>query len=257
MKRKRKRNRVTFFGGKTLFAPKGLGYDRGSTIFSPDGRLFQVEYAIEAVKRGTTAIGIKTSEGCCLAVQKRLHTSLVEKEMVKKIFAIDNHIASAIAGLTADAHVLVNQARIQAQIHRITYKEAITVEALTRRLANLKQMYTQHAGVRPFGVSLLIAGCDEVIGPQLYMTEPSGSYWGYRATAIGSSAPAIIEFLEGEYKEIALTMEDGNLLALKALNQVSEGPIDEEMIEIAVISKESRTIEYLSKQDIATLISRL
>jgi proteasome alpha subunit len=240
-----------------LFAPKGLGYDRGSTIFSPDGRLFQVEYAIEAVKRGTTAIGMKTFEGCCLIVQKRLHTSLVEKEMVKKIFAIDDHIAAAIAGLTADAHVLVNQARIQAQIHKITYSEVITVEALTRRLANLKQVYTQHAGVRPFGVSLLIAGCDEMLGPQLYMTEPSGSYWGYRATAIGSSAPAIVEFLESEYQEIAQTVEEGNLVALKALNQVSEGPIDAEMIEIAVISNTTQRIEYLSKQDIKTLIKQL
>ena len=240
-----------------MFAPKGLGYDRGSTIFSPDGRLFQVEYAIEAVKRGTTAIGIKTAEGCCLAVQKRLHTSLVEKDLVKKIFAIDDHIAAAIAGLTADAHVLVNQARIQAQIHGITYGEAITVEALTRRLANLKQMYTQHAGVRPFGVSLLIAGCDEVLGPQLYMTEPSGSYWGYRATAIGSSAPTIIEFLESEYQEIAKTMEEGNVLALKALSQASEVPLDPEMIEIAVISESTRTIEYLSKQVIIELIKQL
>ncbi|MFX0014650.1 MAG: archaeal proteasome endopeptidase complex subunit alpha [Promethearchaeota archaeon] len=240
-----------------MFAPKGLGYDRGSTIFSPDGRLFQVEYAIEAVKRGTTAIGIKTFEGCCLIVQKRLHTSLVEKDMVKKIFAIDDHIAAAIAGLTADAHVLVNQARIQSQIHRITYNEAITVEALTRRLANLKQMYTQHAGVRPFGVSLLIAGCDEIYGPQLYMTEPSGSYWGYRATAIGSSAPAIIEFLEGEYKEIAQTMEDGNLIALKALSQVSEGELNAEMVEIAVISKKTHTIEYMTKEDIVALVKRL
>ncbi|MHA2244931.1 MAG: archaeal proteasome endopeptidase complex subunit alpha [Candidatus Hodarchaeales archaeon] len=240
-----------------MFAPKGLGYDRGSTIFSPDGRLFQVEYAIEAVKRGTTAIGVKTAEGCCLAVQKRLHTSLVEKDMVKKIFAIDDHIAAAIAGLTADAHVLVNQARIQAQIHRITYSEAITVEALTRRLANLKQMYTQHAGVRPFGVSLLIAGCDEMLGPQLYMTEPSGSYWGYRATAIGSSAPTIIEFLENEYQEIAKTMEEGNILALKALSQASEVPLDPEMIEIAVISESTRTREYLSKQVIIELIKQL
>ena len=240
-----------------MFAPKGLGYDRGSTIFSPDGRLFQVEYAIEAVKRGTTAIGIKTAEGCCLAVQKRLHTSLVEKDMVKKIFAIDDHIAAAIAGLTADAHVLVNQARVQAQIHRLTYSEAITVEVLTRRLANLKQMYTQHAGVRPFGVSLLIAGCDEVLGPQLYMTEPSGSYWGYRATAIGSSAPTIIEFLESEYQEIAKTMEEGNILALKALSQASEVPLDPEMIEIAVISKSTRTMEYLSKQVIIELIKQL
>jgi proteasome alpha subunit len=240
-----------------LFAPKGLGYDRGSTIFSPDGRLFQVEYAIEAVKRGTTAIGIKTTDGCCLTVQKRLHSSLVEKEMVKKIFAVDDHIACAIAGLTADARVLVDQARIQAQIHRITYNEVISVEALTRRLANLKQLYTQHAGVRPFGVSLLITGCDEMHGPQLYMTEPSGSYWGYRATAIGSSAPAIIEFLEAEYQKIAKTIDEGNLIALKALNQVSEDPLDPEMVEIAIILESTRTLEYLSRQEIITLFEKL
>lgn len=240
-----------------MFAPKGLGYDRGSTIFSPDGRLFQVEYAIEAVKRGTTAIGIKTTEGCSLVVQKRLHTSLVEKDMVKKIFSIDDQIATAIAGLTADARILVNQARIQAQVHRITYNEPITVEALTRRLANVKQMYTQHAGVRPFGVSLLIAGCDEVLGPQLYMTEPSGSYWSYRATAIGSSAPTIIEFLEGEYQTNAQTVVEGNLIALKALKHVSEEQLDSEMIEIAVISKTSPKLQYLSKPDIVGLISQL
>lgn len=240
-----------------MFAPKGLGYDRGSTIFSPDGRLFQVEYAIEAVKRGTTAIGIKTTEGCSLVVQKRLHTSLVEKDMVKKIFSIDDQIATAIAGLTADARILVNQARIQAQIHRITYNEPITVEALTRRLANVKQMYTQHAGVRPFGVSLLIAGCDEVLGPQLYMTEPSGSYWSYRATAIGSSAPTIIEFLEGEYKTIAQTVTEGNLVSLKALKHVSEEQLDSEMIEIAIISKTSPKLQYLSKPEIVGLISQL
>jgi len=240
-----------------LFAPKGLGYDRGSTIFSPDGRLFQVEYAIEAVKRGTTAIGIKTTEGCSLVVQKRLHTSLVEKDMVKKIFSIDDQIATAIAGLTADARILINQARIQAQVHRITYNEPITVEALTRRLANVKQMYTQHAGVRPFGVSLLIAGCDEVLGPQLYMTEPSGSYWSYRATAIGSSAPTIIEFLEGEYQTISKTVVEGNLISLKALKHVSEEQLDSEMIEIAVISKTSPKLQYLSKPDIVGLISQL
>jgi len=240
-----------------LFAPKGLGYDRGSTIFSPDGRLFQVEYAIEAVKRGTTAIGIKTTEGCSLVVQKRLHTSLVEKDMVKKIFSIDDQIATAIAGLTADARILINQARIQAQVHRITYNEPITVEALTRRLADVKQMYTQHAGVRPFGVSLLIAGCDEVLGPQLYMTEPSGSYWSYRATAIGSSAPTIIEFLEGEYQTISKTVVEGNLISLKALKHVSEEQLDSEMIEIAVISKTSPKLQYLSKPDIVGLISQL
>ena len=240
-----------------MFTPKGLGYDRGSTTFSPDGRLFQVEYAIEAVKRGTTAIGIKTSEGCILAVQKRLHTTLIEKDKVKKIFAVDNHVAVAIAGLTADARVLVNQARVQAQIHQMTYNEAITVENLTRRLADIKQAYTQHAGVRPFGVSLLIAGVDEIHGPQLFMTEPSGSYWGYRAAAIGSGAPVIIEHLETVYPELVNTVEEGYLIAFKALEKVSEDELDPDMIEIAVITGADNKLRYLNSTEIINLKDKL
>ena len=240
-----------------MFAPKGLGYDRGSTIFSPDGRLFQVEYAIEAVKRGTTAVGIKTVEGCILAVQKRLHTTLIEKDMVKKIFAIDDHIAVAIAGLTADARILVNQARIQAQIHQITYNEAITVENLTHRIADVKQAYTQHAGVRPFGVSLIIAGVDEVNGPQLFMTEPSGSYWGYRAAAIGSGAPVIIEHLETAYPDLVETVEEGCLIAFKALEKISEEELDPNMIEIAVITEVNYKLRYLNSTEIINLKNKL
>ncbi len=240
-----------------MFAPKGLGYDRGSTIFSPDGRLFQVEYAIEAVKRGTTAVGIKTDEGCILVVQKRLHTTLIEKENVKKIFAIDDHIAVAIAGLTADARILVNQARIQAQIHQITYNESITVENLTYRIADMKQAYTQHAGVRPFGVSLIIAGVDEIHGPQLYMTEPSGSYWGYRAAVIGSGTPIIIEELEKSYPKISKTIQEGIIIALKALQKVTDDILDPEMVEIAVISTSDRKLIYFSSIDILNLIKQI
>lgn len=240
-----------------MFAPKGLGYDRGSTIFSPDGRLFQVEYAIEAVKRGTTAIGVKTKEGCCLIVQKRFHSSLIEPDMVKKIYAIDGHLAVAIAGLTADARILVNQARIQAQIHRITYSEVIPVEGLTRRIADLKQMYTQHAGVRPFGVSLLIVGCDDLRGPQVFMTEPSGSYWGYRAAAIGSSSSAIIEYLETEYEQIADTVEEGNMSALRALSQVSEGPLNANLVEIGIIDKATKTLGFVGREAITKLLDEV
>ena len=240
-----------------MFAPKGLGYDRGSTTFSPDGRLFQVEYAIEAVKRGTTAIGVKTEEGCCLIVQKRFHSSLVEPKMVKKIYAIDAHLAVAIAGLTADARMLVNQARIQAQIHRITYGEIISVEGLTRRIADLKQAYTQHAGVRPFGVSLLIAGCDEVGGSQVFMTEPSGSYWGYRATAIGSNAPAIIEYLETEYQQIATTVDEGILSALRALAQAHESPLNADLVEIGIIDNTTKTLGYLDREAISRLLNKM
>jgi proteasome alpha subunit len=246
-----------FIWWKYLFTPKGLGYDRGSTTFSPDGRLFQVEYAIEAVKRGTTAIGLKTSRGCILAVQKRLHTTLIEKDKVKKIFAVDNHVAVAIAGLTADARVLVNQARLQAQIHQITYNETITVENLTRRIADIKQVYTQHAGVRPFGVSLLIAGVDEIQGPQLFMTEPSGSYWGYRAAAIGSGAPVIIEHLETAYPDIVNTVEEGYIIALKALEKVSEEELDPDMIEIAVITEDDKMLRYLSSTEIINFKNKI
>ena len=237
--------------------PANMAYDRAITVFSPDGRLFQVEYAIEAVKRGTTAIGIKTSEGCILAVQKRLHTTLIEKDKVKKIFAVDNHVAVAIAGLTADARILVNQARVQAQIHQITYSESITVENLTRRLADIKQVYTQHAGVRPFGVSLLIAGVDEVNGPQLFMTEPSGSYWGYRAAAIGSGAPVIIEHLETAYPDLVETVEEGCLIAFKALEKISEEELDPNMIEIAVITEVDFKLRYLNSTEIINLKNKL
>jgi proteasome alpha subunit len=192
-----------------------------------------------------------------LIVQKRFHSSLIEPEMVKKIYAIDGHLAVAIAGLTADARILVNQARIQAQIHRITYAEEISVEGLTRRIADLKQMYTQHAGVRPFGVSMLIAGCDDNRGPQVFMTEPSGSYWGYRAAAIGSSAPAIIEYLENEYQQIANTVEEGSMSALRALTQVSEGPLNADLVEIGVIDKTTKTVTYLDKEDITKLVEKL
>ncbi|MFX0136006.1 MAG: archaeal proteasome endopeptidase complex subunit alpha, partial [Candidatus Hodarchaeota archaeon] len=202
-----------------MFAPPGMGYDRAITIFSPDGRLFQVEYAMEAVRKGTTAIGILCSEGVVCTVEKRI-LALQEPESVEKIFKIDNHVGCAIAGLTADARVLVDHARIQCQINKLTYDESIDIQMLTKKICDLKQLYTQHAGVRPFGVSLLIAGIDEK-GPQLFLTDPSGAFWGYRANAIGSGAQTVQEELEKEYKP-EMTLDEAILLALKALKQVIE-----------------------------------
>jgi len=226
-----------------LFAPRGLGYDRAITIFSPDGRLFQVEYAIEAVKRGTAAIGIKTSEGVVLVVEKRSHTQLIEQNSVKKIFAVDRHIGVAIAGLTADARVLVNQIRIQAQIDRLTYDEPPTVETLTQKLGDLKQLYTQHAGVRPFGVSLLVAGVDDT-GPKLYSTEPSGSIWGHKAAAIGSGVQAVTEYLEKTYQD-SLTLDEGIVLALRALKQAVEEDLHPQKVEVATVSTKTAALRIL------------
>ncbi|WEU39739.1 MAG: archaeal proteasome endopeptidase complex subunit alpha [Candidatus Odinarchaeum yellowstonii] len=237
-----------------MFAQPGMGYDRAITIFSPDGRLFQVEYAIEAVRRGTTAIGIKTAEGVVLAVEKRVMT-LQDPGSVEKIFVIDQHVGAAIAGLTADARILINQARIEAQINRLSYDEIISIETLTKKICDLKQLYTQHAGVRPFGVSLLIAGVD-ADGPKLFMTDPSGAYWGYKAQAIGAGAQTVKEMLEKEYKE-NLTLDASIKLALKALKQVIETEFSFNKLEIAVVKTEDRLFKILEPKEVKSYVESL
>lgn len=237
-----------------MFAPPGMGYDRAITIFSPDGRLFQVEYAMEAVRKGTTAIGILCSEGVVCTVEKRI-LALQEPESVEKIFKIDNHVGCAIAGLTADARVLVDHARIQCQINKLTYDESIDIQMLTKKICDLKQLYTQHAGVRPFGVSLLIAGIDEK-GPQLFLTDPSGAFWGYKANAIGSGAQTVQEELEKEYKP-EMSLDEAIILALKALKQVIETELDSTKVEVAIARTETKEFERLATEELENYIKRI
>ncbi|MFX1513828.1 MAG: archaeal proteasome endopeptidase complex subunit alpha [Promethearchaeota archaeon] len=242
-----------------MFAPRGLGYDRAITIFSPDGRLFQVEYAIEAVKRGTTSVGIKTKDGTILAAEISVQSRLIEAATIRKIFQVDEHLGVAIAGLTADARVLVNHARIQAQVNRLTYDEAISTEALARKIAFLKQSFTHYAGVRPFGVSLLVAGVDEDEGeftPRLFMTEPSGSYFGHLACSIGAQTQSTMEFLESEYND-ELNLEEGIELALRALTQITEEKLHPHMVEIALIPVTDRKYRSLSEEEISKKIKKI
>ena len=237
-----------------MFTPPGLGYDRAITIFSPDGRLFQVEYAIEAVRRGTTAIGVSCNEGVVLAVEKRV-LNLQDPNSVEKIFMIDQHVGAAIAGLTADARILINQARIEAQVNRLTYDEVISIETLTKKVCDMKQLYTQHAGVRPFGVSLLIAGSDDS-GAKLFMTDPSGAYWGYKAQAIGSGAQTVKELLEKEYK-VDLNLDQSIKLALTSLNQVIESDFDSDKVEIAVIKNTDKIFKIMEQKEVQEYIESL
>lgn len=160
-----------------------MGYDRAITVFSPDGRLFQVEYAREAVKRGTTAAGIKAKDGVVLIVDKRITSRLIEAESIEKIFQIDEHIGVATSGLVADARALVDRARVEAQINMATYDEPIGVEVLSKKICDHKQTYTQYGGVRPYGTALLIAGVDDK-HPRLFESDPSGALLEYKATAI-------------------------------------------------------------------------
>jgi len=238
-----------------MFAQPGMGYDRAITIFSPDGRLFQVEYAIEAVRRGTTAIGIVCSEGVVTAVEKRI-LALQEPESIEKIFKIDDHIGCSIAGLTADARVLVDHARIQSQINKLTYDEAIDVSMLTKKISDHLQLYTQHAGVRPFGVSLLIVGVNPDGTPKLFMTDPSGAFWGYLAQAIGSGAQTVREILEKEYKK-GMKLDEAIQLALKALKEVIESDLDSTKVEIAVIKNDAKKFEKLSDEALDGYIANI
>ncbi|MCX8204093.1 MAG: archaeal proteasome endopeptidase complex subunit alpha [Candidatus Nezhaarchaeota archaeon] len=238
-----------------MFAPPGLGYDRAITVFSPDGRLFQVEYALEAVRRGWTTLGVKCAEGVVLAVEKKRILPLVDPSSMEKIWKIDEHVGIAYAGLASDGRVLIDRARIEAQINRLIYDEPIDIEVLTRRISDLKQLYTQHAGVRPFGVSFLIAGVDKT-GPRLFMTEPSGAYAGYYAVAIGAGSQQASEVLEKSYRE-NMSLEEAIKLSLKSLGTVIEGGPSPERVELAIVDVKARRFEKLSKEAVANYLASL
>jgi len=196
-------------------------YDRAITIFSPDGHLFQVEYAQEAVKKGSTAVGVRGKDIVVLGVEKKAVAKLQEDRTVRKIALLDEHVAMAFAGLTADARILINRARIECQSHKLTVEDPVTLEYITRYIATLKQKYTQSNGRRPFGLSALIVGFDYDGTPHLYQTDPSGTYHEWKANAIGRSAKVVREYLEKAYSEDAVTNDKDTIkLALKALLEV-------------------------------------
>jgi len=230
-----------------------MGYDRAITVFSPDGRLFQVEYAREAVKRGATAIGVKTKEGVLLIADRRVTSRLLEPDTIEKIFIIDDHIGVATSGLVADARVLVDRARLEAQINRLTYDEPISIKDLAKRICDFKQQFTQFGGVRPFGVSLLIAGIDEK--PRLYETDPSGALLEYKATAIGSGRNVVIEYFEKEYDE-NMSLDDAIVKAMVAMGKAIECELSYDGIELGVIRVEDKLFRILSVDEVKEYVDK-
>lgn len=216
--------------------PTNMAYDRAITVFSPDGRLFQVEYAREAVKRGTTTVGLKYKTGVILIVDKRITSHLIEPGSIEKIFKIDDHIGCATSGLVADARSLIDRARIDAQINDITYDEKIQVKTLVKKICDFKQTYTQYGGVRPFGTALLVAGYDET-GPRLFATDPSGALMEYKASSEGSGRNGAMSYFEEHYKD-DLSMEEGLDLGIKALHQATEEKLNPEATEIGMVDKD-------------------
>jgi len=218
--------------GYKMYPQGPSAYDRAITVFSPDGRLFQVEYAREAVKRGTPAIGITYQNGVLLAVDKNVATPLIIPKSIEKIFQIDEHIAVATSGLVADARRLIEEARVMAQRNRIAYNEPISVGKLTKQLCDLKQAYTQYGGARPFGTALLIAGLNKE--PHLFETDPSGAFTEYTATSIGMGKRDVESVFEERYKE-GMGRQEAINMALIGLNSVSEGKLKKENIDMILI----------------------
>src|SRR5437773_2036858 len=209
-----------------------MAYDRAITVFSPDGRLFQVEYARVAVTRGNTTVGLKFKNGIVLMADKKLGSRLVETASIEKIFQIDDHVGAATSGLVADARVLVDYARLVAQINKVTYSEKIGVDLLVKRICDYKQNYTQYGGVRPFGTALLVAGVDD-LGTHLFETDPSGALVSYKAGSIGQGRQAVMELLEEKYKE-GMSQDDSMVLGLEALQKVSDGKEVDLLKELAI-----------------------
>ena len=234
--------------------PGQMAYDRAITVFSPDGRLFQVEYARVAVTRGTTTIGIKFKDGVVLIADKRLSSKLIEADSVEKIYEVDEHIGVSTSGLVADARIIIDYARILAQINRVTYDEPILVEALAKKICDYKQQYTQYGGVRPFGIALLIAGVDTK-GPHLFETDPSGALFAYKATSIGAGKDVVMEMLEEEYKD-GMSKDQALSLGLRALQKSNEEPLNPLSVEIGIVEKD-RPFKKLEDKEVEKKIGKL
>ncbi|OYT53734.1 MAG: proteasome endopeptidase complex, archaeal, alpha subunit [Candidatus Altiarchaeales archaeon ex4484_2] len=235
-----------------MYPTGSAAYDRTITVFSPDGRLFQVEYAREAVKRGTTACGITYKDGVLLAVDKNIISKLIVPASIEKIFKVDEHIGIATSGLVADARRLIDEARMKAQRAKVAYNEPINVATLTQNLCDLKQLYTQYGGARPFGTALLIAGLNDK--PSLFETDPSGAFTEYTASAIGMGKTDVENLFEKEYKK-NMSRKKSIEMVLKALNSVSEDKLKADYVEIVTIESESM-YQQVSTEEISESIGR-
>lgn len=235
-------------------------YDSRTTIFSPEGRLYQVEYAMEAISNAGAAVGVLTNEGVVLAAEKKITSKLLEQRLTaEKMHQVDGHVAVAVAGLTADANILINQLRLSAQRYLFAYQEAIPIEQLVQGVCDTKQGYTQFGGLRPFGVSFLFAGYDEHAGFQLYQSDPSGNYSGWKATAIGANHASAASTLKSDYDE-AMSLDSAIQLVLKVLSKTMDSKeLTPEKVEVFTVTKASDGAvrnHLFTKADLAPVLEK-
>ncbi len=231
----------------SMFAAPGA-YDRAITVFSPDGRLFQVEYALETVNRGATIVGIVCQEGIVLGAEEKLESKLQDSDFTWKLFPVDTHIGAAVVGLGSDARILIDQARVFCQSNRLMYDEPIDVEVLSKRIGDIKQLYTQHAGVRPFGVSIIFGGVDKT-GSRLFSTDPSGTYRAYKAVAVGIGRETVEGVLKEEYRD-HMTLEEAAQLAVKCLKKALQARDEQLRVKISTVSTTTKTYQMMPDDEV-------
>jgi len=226
-----------------------MGYDRSITMFSPDGRLLQVEYAKKTVKQGSTAMGIACKDGVVFVVDKRITSKLLVPEAIEKMFVVDDHIGVTAAGIISDARVLVDRAQLRAQQHSVTYDSKIDILSIVKEVCDLKQVCTQSAGLRPFGVSLIVGGVEEDGEAKLFLTEPYGLYFQYKAVVIGEGEEEIEAALQKRYKS-SLTVDEGLRLGLGLLKDFLKESFNVDRVDAAYIDVKDKRFVKLSNDEL-------
>lgn len=238
-----------------MFGGQGRAYDRALTVFSPEGRLFQVEYALEAVRRGTLAVAVKSKDDVCLVAQIKVASKLMVADSIDKLFQIDEHIGVAISGLHADSRTLINYARVQAQSFRLTYDEPVRLNILAKAIADLKQQYTQFGGTRPWGCAFFFIGID-ASGAHIYTTSPSGIYRPFKCYALGGGEATAREYLIENYKP-DLPFEGIISLALKTLKESIDEELTKENVRLAYVKGDTKKFHMGSKEEIEGFLAKL
>jgi len=232
---------------------QAMGYDRTSAIFSPDGHLLQVEYAEKTVRLGSSSIGLVASDGVVIVTDRRIKDKLMIPESMSKIYEIDSHIAATAAGILSDARILVEKAQMLAQQHRVTYDSDIDCESVVKEMANIKQAFTQYGGARPFGIALMFAGINQDDKKKLFITDVTGNYFGYRATAIGENDEKIKDILRSEYDE-GMNADECTKLALNTFKKVLGKNFDISKFECVYIKTKERRFMRLEEDKLRKLL---
>ncbi len=226
---------------------QAMGYDRASIVFSPDGRLLQVEYAKKTVKAGSTAVGVVCKDSVLVIADKRIIEPLILDSSIEKVFQVDEHLGATFSGISSDARILIERAQVLSQQHRVTFDTPISTETLVKEICNLKQLYTQMAGARPFGVSVMFIGYGA--RPHLFVTDPTGTFFEYKATAIGEADIAVKESLESKYKE-TLSLDQGLKLALDSLKKSLGNDFSINRIDGGYITKDTKKFKRYTREEL-------